>query len=76
MNMYYIVFEKFTTFTSMSWVIRNTPNDMDTYDGLTSEIRKMEEEYKCDIRITNWKKLKTKSLLTKLSESYKLWLPT
>lgn len=68
MSTYYIVFEKFQRHnTIFSWVVRNTPNDMDTYEGLMAEIYKMEDEYKCDIRITNWKKLK-KSWWTKLKE--------
>jgi len=77
MNTYYIVFEKhFAKLTTsyFSWVIRKTPNDMDTVNGIQAEISIMETEYQCDIRITNWKKLNNENWLTRLLKWCKLKL--
>ena len=54
MNYYFIVFE---SESKKSSVVRATENDMDTSDGLLSEIKQIESERCCDIFIHNWKKL-------------------
>jgi hypothetical protein len=74
MNTYYIAFEKYQTMTNFSWQIRKTPNDMDTYEGLCEEIKIIQEENKCDIRITYWKKLKNETVLTKILKWCKIKL--
>ena len=58
MHNYYIVFEKHCNITTKSYVIRETPNNMDTVEGLIAEIDDLEKEFTCDIWLINWKHLK------------------
>ncbi|MNC71961.1 hypothetical protein D3C75_1229400 [compost metagenome] len=42
-----------------SWAIRETPNDLDTKNGLIDEISRIKDETGVPIIVTNWKKLKS-----------------
>jgi len=66
-NTYYIVFHKFSDKVhkledpvNMCICKHFTKQNMDTLSGFNKVLTDLREEYECEIRILNWKRLKDK----------------